>query len=372
MRRIGVRRGIVCCCALLLMLLCLTTATSATPKISVYPSSIKASPGENFTIEIRIDPNGAEIYAVQYDLYFNPNILNATSQSQGTFLSKDGATTSVLINKINNTIGKIEYGETRIDVKKGVKEAGVLSSISFEVIGTGRSGLNLSNVILSDTNATPIEATIESGTVDVSAPATPATTAPSPAPSPTPTYTDITVEEAYKMYEKNPTQITFLDVRTEEEYNAEHILDAINIPLSELERRIGELDATKKIIVYSQSGKISRDACEILAENGFLAYNLLGGLDAWRLKYPKLLYKPPTPSPSPLSPTLSPTPTPTTTPSSPLLSPTPSAAAASPIPTTTTPSPHTPQGWKQIPGFEVAIAVVSLALSYFMRRKRRM
>jgi len=374
MTGIGMRRGIVCCCALLLMLLCLTTATSATPKISVNPSSIEASPGENFTIEIRIDPNGAEIYAVQYDLYFNPNILNATSQSQGTFLSKDGATTSVLINKINNTIGKIEYGETRIGVEEGVKEAGVISSISFEVIGTGESMLKLSNVILSDTNATPIEATIESGTVVVGAPATPATpatTAPSPAPSPTPTYTDITVEEAHEMYEENPAQITFLDVRTEEEYNAEHILDAVNIPLSELEGRIGELDATKKIIVYSQSGKISRDACGILAENGFHAYNMLGGLDAWRLKYPKLLYKPPTPSPSPLSPTLSPTPTPTTTPSSPLLSPTPSAATASPIPATTTPSPHTPQGWKRIPGFEVAIAVVSLALSY-MRRKRRM
>jgi len=374
MMGIGVRRGTVCCCALLLMLLCLTTATSATPKISISPSFIEASPGENFTIEIRIDPNGAEIYGVQYDLYFNPSILNATSQSQGTFLSKDGATTSVLINKINNTIGKIEYGEMRMRVGVGVKEAGVISSISFKVIGTETSGLNLSNVILSDTNGTPIEATIESGIVVVGAPATPATTAslaPSPAPSPTLTYTDITVEEAYEMYEENPTQITFLDVRTEEEYNAEHILDAVNIPLSELEERIGELDATKKIIVYSQSGKISRDACEILAENGFHAYNLLGGLDAWRLKYPELLYKPPTPSPSPLSPTLSPTPTPTTTPSSPLLSPTPSAAAASPIPATTTPSPHTPQGWKRIPGFEVAIAVVSLALSY-MRRKRRM
>ena len=374
MTGIGVRRGIVCCCALLLMLLCLTTATSATPKISVYPSSIKASPGENFTIEIKIDPNSAEIYAVQYDLYFNPDILNATSQSQGNFLSQDGANTFVLVNKINNTIGKIEYVETRMGVEEGVKEAGVLSSISFKVIGTGTSVLKLSNVILSDINGAPIEATLESGKVNVSAPATPTTTASpasSPAPSPTPTYTDITVEEAHEMYEENPTQITFLDVRTEEEYNAEHILDAVNIPLSELEGRIGELDATKKIIVYSQSGKISRDACEILAENGFHAYNMLGGLDAWRLKYPELLYKPPTPSPSPLSPTLSPTPTPTTTPSSPLLSPTPSAATASPIPATTTPSPHTPQGWKRIPGFEVAIAVVSLALSY-MRRKRRM
>jgi len=210
------RRGIVCCCALLLIL-CLTTATSATPKISVYPSSIEASPGENFTIEIRIDPNGAEIYGVQYDLYFNPNILNAISQSQGNFLSQDGANTIIPVNEINNTIGKIEYGESRIGVEEGVKEAGVISSISFEVIGTGTSGLNLSNVILSDLNATPIEATIESGIVVVGAPATPATAAspaPSPAPSPTPTYTDITVEEAHEMYEENPTQITFLDVRT--------------------------------------------------------------------------------------------------------------------------------------------------------------
>ena len=227
MMGIGVRKGIVCCCALLLMLLCLTTATFATPKISVYPSSIEASPGENFTIEIKIEPNGAEIYAVQYDLYFNPDILNAISQSQGNFLSQDGENTIVLVNKINNTIGKIEYGEMRMGVEEGVKEAGVLSYISFKVIGTERSELKLSNVILSDPNVTSIEATIVSGKVDVSAPATPVTTASpasSPAPSPTPTYTDITVEEAHEMYEENPTQITFLDVRTEEEYNAEHIL----------------------------------------------------------------------------------------------------------------------------------------------------
>ena len=377
-RKRGGEAVLICVC-MVLMAIMPATAPSM-PTISVEPSHLKVLQNETFTINITVNPAGYEIYAAQYDLYFNPIILRAISQSQGNFLSQDGVNTIVLVNEINNTIGKIEYGEFRTGVKNGVKEAGVISSILFKVVGTGRSELKLSNVILSDTKGTPIEATIESGTVDVDASVTPATTAspalsPEHSPTPTytaPTYTDITVEEAYEMYEENPTQITFLDVRTEEEYNAEHILDAVNIPLSELEGRIGELDATNKIIVYSQSGKISRDACEILAENGFLAYNMLGGLDAWRLKYPKLLYKPSTPSPSPLSPTLSPTPTPTTTPSSPLLSPTPSAAVASSIPaTTTTPSPHTPQGWERIPGFGVAIAVVSLALSY-MRRKRRM
>jgi len=328
--------------------------------MSVSPSSVEASHGDSFTIEIKVEPGGAEIYGAQYYLYFNPTLLKATSQSQGTFLSQDGATTAVIRNEINNSVGKIEYGESRMGAEHGVTNPGVLTSITFEVVGTsGTSELKLSNVILSDRNVTSIEATIESGKVDVSAPATPATTAPSPAPSPTPAYMDITAEEAHQMLEKDPAQTLFLDVRTEEEYNAEHIPKAKLIPLPVLESRIGELDANKKIIVYCQTGVRSRTASETLVQRGFPhIYNMLGGINAWRLLFPEDLVRP-TPTPAAVSPSPVPvlSPSPIDSPSS-TVSP---IASTSPAPT---PIPS--------PGFEAAFAIAGLlTLSYYFILKRR-
>jgi len=344
-------------------------APATTPAINVSPSTVEVSHGDSFTIEIEIDPEGAEIYGAQYYLFFNQNILNATSQSQGTFLSPDGAITTVVTNEINNSIGKIEYGEARMGAEHGVTERGVLASISFEVVGTsGTSNLKLSNVILSDPEVVPIETTINHGTCTIvtGAPDT------SPTPSPAPAYTDITAEGAHQMLEENPAQITFLDVRTEEEYNAEHIPEAKLIPLPELESRIGELDANKKIIAYCKTGIRSREASEILVQHGFEdVYNMLGGIDAWRLLFPDALIKPApsisvTPSPTP---TLSVSPSPVLSPS-PVISPSPAGSpivSPSPAPTAT-PIPEEKRG---IPGFEVVFAIASLAISFFLLKRKR-
>ena len=146
--------------------------TSASPPvISIEPSYLKVSQGETFTVNITVNPQGEEIYGAQYDLYFDPNLLNATSQTPGTFLSHDGINTMVMPNRFNNTIGKLEYGESRTVVDYGVTTPGVLASISFEAV-KGRGGisdLNLSNVILiSAPNLTEIQnITINHGMVEI-------------------------------------------------------------------------------------------------------------------------------------------------------------------------------------------------------------
>ena len=89
-----------------------------------------------------------------------------------------------------------------------------------------------------------------------------------------PTYIDISVEKAYELIESNPEEIILLDVRTEGEYNAEYIPGAMNIPLSDLENRIDELDSSKVIIVYCKTGSRSRTASETLAQRGFIVYNM--------------------------------------------------------------------------------------------------
>ena len=75
----------------------------------------------------------------------------------------------------------------------------------------------------------------------------------------------------------------FLDVRTAEEHKIKSIPDTDCIPVQEIEKRIVELDKyrDKKIIVYCRSGNRSGTATKILNENGFKAFNMLGGMNEW-------------------------------------------------------------------------------------------
>ncbi len=71
--------------------------------------------------------------------------------------------------------------------------------------------------------------------------------------------------------------VILLDTRTPFEYMRGHAEDFINIPLDDLRERLGELDKTKKIYVMCQSGLRSYLATRILMQNGFGAYNFVGG-----------------------------------------------------------------------------------------------
>jgi len=94
------------------------------------------------------------------------------------------------------------------------------------------------------------------------------------------TYVNITVGEAKRVIDTE--DVILLDVRTEEEYNAAHIEGATLIPVSELSNRTGELNKSKKIVVYCRSGRRSATASSILVEHGFeRVYNVLGGINEW-------------------------------------------------------------------------------------------
>ena len=139
----------------LLIISCLINLAAADPVINVSPQPTEVTLNEMFTAEVTVDPVDGEIYAISYDLHFNPDILKATEQIQGDFLSRDGTETFVVVNKIDNAIGKVAYGESRTG-GNGVTTPGTLSSITFTVIGDGISDLTLDNVLFDDlANPTP-------------------------------------------------------------------------------------------------------------------------------------------------------------------------------------------------------------------------
>ncbi|MEO6069882.1 MAG: rhodanese-like domain-containing protein [Chitinophagaceae bacterium] len=73
---------------------------------------------------------------------------------------------------------------------------------------------------------------------------------------------------------------TIVDVRSPDEFNSEHYLGAINIPLEEVSARIDEFkNMAKPIIAYCRSGNRSGMAVKILKQNGIADITNGGGLD---------------------------------------------------------------------------------------------
>lgn len=95
-------------------------------------------------------------------------------------------------------------------------------------------------------------------------------------------YRDVTVSEAEKLIATPNTYL--LDVRTQDEYDEAHLEGAKLIPVSELESRLGELEAEKgkELVVYCRSGSRSAKASEILSKQGYKVANVEGGIIAWQ------------------------------------------------------------------------------------------
>jgi len=76
-----------------------------------------------------------------------------------------------------------------------------------------------------------------------------------------------------------------LDVRNAEEFQQGHILNARNIPMSQLDARYSEIARYKEkpVIVACESGSRSGGAAAVLRKQGFAqVFNLSGGTAAWQ------------------------------------------------------------------------------------------
>ena len=94
--------------------------------------------------------------------------------------------------------------------------------------------------------------------------------------------TQVSVTDVASLLEEGAIMV---DVRETSEvaalaYNVEGI---VNIPLSELTERMGELPTDKKLIMACRSGNRSTRALNLLTQNGYTdVVNLSGGMKAWQ------------------------------------------------------------------------------------------
>jgi ArsR family transcriptional regulator len=78
--------------------------------------------------------------------------------------------------------------------------------------------------------------------------------------------------------------VTVLDVRPTDEASVARLPGAINVPLAELEARLGEFDPDLEIVAYCRGPwcVLAFEAVAKLRKRGFKARRLAGGLPQWR------------------------------------------------------------------------------------------
>lgn len=83
----------------------------------------------------------------------------------------------------------------------------------------------------------------------------------------------------------NRRDAVILDVREASEFASGHIVNARHVPVTEIEKRIKELEKFKQrpIVVSCRSGSRSAAACGVLRKSGFTeVFALKGGILAWQ------------------------------------------------------------------------------------------
>ncbi len=78
------------------------------------------------------------------------------------------------------------------------------------------------------------------------------------------------------------SKVTLLDLREADEVLVSGIEGAINIPFSQVSKRLDDVPKDIPVYVFCRTGDWSEEVAEILADRGYDAYNLAGGFKAYK------------------------------------------------------------------------------------------
>ncbi len=115
------------------------------PEITVDPT---LTPGKNYTVSIYTDYNGTDIWAWQFSLTYNPNILHGIEATNGDLITKEKHRRAQFIpGMFDNEAGKLSLTGAYffplpppIPVTSG---PGILANVTFTVVGAGTSNISM-------------------------------------------------------------------------------------------------------------------------------------------------------------------------------------------------------------------------------------
>ncbi len=126
--------------------------------------SVSTFPG--LTVNLPIDISSVtDLYGFQFDVLYDPAIVQLLSIDEGDFLSSTGLT-FFIPGSIDNTAGLASFtANTLLGAVSGASGTGILAIFNFQPIAVGTTSLDISNVLLLDSNLDPIPFTVSSGQI---------------------------------------------------------------------------------------------------------------------------------------------------------------------------------------------------------------
>lgn len=138
--------------------------------VLISPSAQEVAYGEEFTIEIEVNPT-TSIAGAQFDLSFDPDLLKATSVEEGNLLSQGGADIYFqVMGEIDNENGKIT-GVAGVITTPGenVSSQGTFAIIHMTAENTeGTASLNLSNIKVANPEGSEVPSVTQNGSIEIS------------------------------------------------------------------------------------------------------------------------------------------------------------------------------------------------------------
>jgi len=144
--------------------------------VFISPESKNAVVLSEFSINVSIS-TPANVYALDFELSFDPSLVQVLNIKEGNFLKKDGKTTSMSLCElgalpefcpvINNTSGRIEFANSRLGTETTVTGDGTLAVINFKAFNLGTSPLNFISFSAVDNNLNEIIISTINGTINV-------------------------------------------------------------------------------------------------------------------------------------------------------------------------------------------------------------
>jgi hypothetical protein len=137
--------------------------------MSVQPVTLDVIAGQSFTLTAQIS-GVSDLYGYQFDLGFNPTVIEATSVTEGPFLATGGPTI-FLPGTIDNVGGSItDNADILNGAVSGVDGAGTLLDVSFQALAAGSSTVQLFNVIALNSFGEGLDLSTAGSTITVTGP----------------------------------------------------------------------------------------------------------------------------------------------------------------------------------------------------------
>lgn len=157
--------------------LVLLAAPVAATTLSFAAPAAAVQVGDTFTLDVLVE-QVPDLYAFQFDLAFDPTLVQAGAVMEGDFLSAGGRATFFLPGAIDNIAGTVSFtANTLVGPGPVVSGDGIVVHLTFNALAPGHSDMTFGNVILLDSSLAELATTAIDGAIVVTAVPEPASAA---------------------------------------------------------------------------------------------------------------------------------------------------------------------------------------------------